>query len=293
MFVYALFWDEAAAGAAVDCLVEARFTEEEISVLLRGAQAARRPPARRSDRGSETPVGGWGPRVTPAAGCLASGPVLACLEGLVVAGAGVDALAGVGVWHEDHAERHREAVRDGAVMVGVFTSRRARDAEEALQLAGAVRVHRRGATEPPDLRTPRGRLADDHRAIEEQLGRLASAAAVGSPSAIDDALQRLERRLHGHLEGEERYLLGPLADARPVEVAALRADHRRLLDELEALSVEAVLGCLVRPRIDALVCDLRDHARREDESLYRWADDLPEASRHSLACFLEGLQCRR
>jgi hemerythrin-like domain-containing protein len=136
-------------------------------------------------------------------------------------------------------------------------------------------------------------LMDEHRGIERMLGALERELPrleAGDGSAVElfaqgaDFLRNFADRCHHH---KEEQLLFPALAERGVGVeggpiAAYLADHARGRDELAAMSAAierygegdraalADLAAATREYVDLL----RTHIRKEDESLFRTADEL-------------------
>ncbi|TPV96049.1 MAG: hypothetical protein B7733_06705 [Myxococcales bacterium FL481] len=301
MFVYALFWDEQTASSAVQGLLDARFAAEDISVLLRheaAVEASELEFKTGVSRGAlvGAALGAIGGAIAiPAAGWLAVGPLLAALEGAYLGGAGgtlAGALGGLGFWEDVISHAHEADLHKGAVLIGVTTASREALAGEALRRAGAQQVHRGTKAEAAEGVHLRGRLGEDHQAINESLADLAAAAEAGDFSAADQCLKQVEVQLRGHLNGEEKFLFDPLEAAHPTEIQVLRAEHQRFLQTLTQLGVDAELHALQKESVDDFIAALRAHARREDASLYQWADELPEHARRLMSSFLLGLRAR-
>lgn len=301
MFVYAIFWDEADASVAVQHLLDAHFAPEDISVLLRHEKAVEESGLEFKtgiSRGAllGAALGTIGGAVAiPAAGWLAVGPLLAALEGAYLGGATgllAGALGGLGFWQDEIGHAHEADLHRGAVLIGVTAPGREALADEVLRGAGAQSVHRGSKAETAEDLCLRGRLAEDHEAINERLVELAAAVDAGDFTSVDQSLRAVEVQLRGHLDGEERYLLSSLEEEHATEIQALRAEHQEFLRTLERLSIDAELHVLQKEHVDDFIAALRAHAQREEAHLYRWADQLPEHSRRLLSTFLSGLGAR-
>ena len=120
-------------------------------------------------------------------------------------------------------------------------------------------------------------LLKDHAEMERLLKLLAQ--AVDSNDASDE-LQRLWSQVEGiivdHIRTEEHEFFVLVGPAHRAEVEGLRADHQRIRSSLAALGVELELHALRKPEIDALIQLLRDHAEREDATLYNWLSQRPD-----------------
>lgn len=115
------------------------------------------------------------------------------------------------------------------------------------------------------------RLAHDHEAIDALLRQLEDAFATGDRSVASAAWKRFDQRLSAHLAFEDELLMPEFLAANPQEAAGIIEDHkaiRRLVDEL---GIADNLHETRAPAIAQLAALLRQHAEREDGTLYAWA----------------------
>ncbi len=149
MFVYGIFWDEKSAAKAVDALIDAHFSGDDISALMHEGPEVEELPVEETTGAARGALIGaalgaiGGALLTPGAGLLAGGPLLMALRGAIAAGgagAGIGAFGGLGYWHEEVDFPHHHLKR-GAVIIGVETiPERQASAEETLHAAGAEDV---------------------------------------------------------------------------------------------------------------------------------------------------------
>jgi len=86
-----------------------------------------------------------------------------------------------------------------------------------------------------------------------------------------------------HMDLEETSLLPALAKGNPPEARALLDEHRTFRRQLTELGTAIDLHTIRYEEAQRLVEALREHASREDDLLYRWADEvLPPNERRSL-----------
>lgn len=81
--------------------------------------------------------------------------------------------------------------------------------------------------------------------------------------------------LDRHMSHEESWLLPVYALAGPRESSVaqtLRREHTALRQELERIAAALQVHAVGAGEIRELLRQLRDHARREEPSLYRWLD---------------------
>jgi hemerythrin superfamily protein len=136
--------------------------------------------------------------------------------------------------------------------------------------------------------TVRQSLGSDHEAINQRLSDLADAVEGANFPTILEVFREVDRGLRAHMHGEERYLFGHFEKSHPEQIRALREDHDRFHRQLDELMIQTELHTLRKERIDALIDALRAHAARENDTLYRWADEpLYETQRDALFAFLE------
>ena len=129
------------------------------------------------------------------------------------------------------------------------------------------------------------RLMNDHRALEGLLAQLATAVEGANPAELCEQWTRFEIDLRDHLDTEERCLFPLVASAHRGEIEELRAEHQHIRRALSALGVEVDLHTLRKASVDEFIVYLRQHASREDRSLYQWLDDSAAAQRGLRAMF--------
>lgn len=161
--VYCIVDDERLAAKAIDALVNADFTRDEICVLLRpgpkGGHVEEIPLEVHTEVGHGMVIGSalgalGGALVAVASGTLlAAGPLVAMFHGVVSGGAGgllTGFVGGLGYWH-DAADFPHKKLGEGAVLVGAVTTKpgRVEKARAALAAVGAqdIRVSSRHTAE--------------------------------------------------------------------------------------------------------------------------------------------------
>jgi hemerythrin-like domain-containing protein len=94
-----------------------------------------------------------------------------------------------------------------------------------------------------------------------------------------------EQNLLDHLETEERALFSVAAQAHPLEVETLRAEHRQIRQAVFGMSVSVELHTLKKAAINDLILLLHSHTEHEKRSLHCWieADESVLARRGVLA----------
>jgi hemerythrin-like domain-containing protein len=114
-------------------------------------------------------------------------------------------------------------------------------------------------------------LARHHAEVDERICKLLVRADGGDNHDLAAEWNLLEGELARHFELEEREVLPLFERDNPEEVARLRQEHAALRRDLLALGIRADLHLLRAEAVHDFVRDLRAHANREDETLYRWA----------------------
>ncbi|MCA9595341.1 MAG: hemerythrin domain-containing protein [Myxococcales bacterium] len=126
--------------------------------------------------------------------------------------------------------------------------------------------------------TVRERMLHDHEQLERSFKELESVVEGANAPTLVERWTAFERRVKAHFDAEERHLLPRLEDAHPNEVAELRREHEDILTRVADLGVRVDLHTLRQDAATDLLQRLRDHAKREDDALYRWADELGDPS---------------
>jgi hemerythrin-like domain-containing protein len=114
-------------------------------------------------------------------------------------------------------------------------------------------------------------LSRHHSELDERIVNLLLHADGGDCHHLAGEWNRFEGELARHFEVEENEVFPLFTRENPEEVAALRQEHTALRRDLLALGIRADLHLLRAEAVRDFVRELRAHARREDETLYRWA----------------------
>jgi hypothetical protein len=124
-----------------------------------------------------------------------------------------------------------------------------------------------------DAQNVREWLVADHHRLEALFADMVNASEAGVTCDVIGALwSRLEAAVLAHFELEEQQLFPLLARTHPVEVEQLRSEHADFRGRLVALDVEVDLHLVRHPSVLRLVEDLHEHAAREEQTVYAWAD---------------------
>src|ERR1700758_843684 len=188
---FAIFPTRSAAESAVDRLIAAGFSNQDVSVLMSDKDTAREFAAEKNTKapeGTATGVGvggavggtlgllaGIGALAIPGVGPLiAAGPIMGALAGLGVGGAVgglVGALVGLGI-PEYEAKRYEGRVKDGGVLLSVHcdSSDEVSRAKEILKATGAEDISSSGeksvsthGVETDKTKSDRGRVREAER----------------------------------------------------------------------------------------------------------------------------------
>ncbi len=121
-------------------------------------------------------------------------------------------------------------------------------------------------------------LEEDHARID-QLSVELDGALSADRATIQEIWTRLERALLAHFDAEERWLFPLFSADHPEEILALQQQHARLRRLVSEAGVAADLRTLRSDQTLELLSELRAHAKREDDSIYGWLEQLPEPSK--------------
>jgi hemerythrin-like domain-containing protein len=114
-------------------------------------------------------------------------------------------------------------------------------------------------------------LSKHHAELDQRISVLLTKADSDDCHDLANAWNRFEREVLRHFELEEHELFPRLTPEHPEDIATLRQDHEALRRDLLALGIRADLHFLRAEAVRTFIADLRAHAAREDETLYRWA----------------------
>ena len=133
-----------------------------------------------------------------------------------------------------------------------------------------------GASQQAGLKSSMQRLmSGDHERLERAFTDLVELAR-GSNDLGD--LRRewsvFESRLLSHLHAEEINVFPAFAHPHPKEARQLLDEHARIREQLTELGIELDLHCLGAARVESFIASLRAHAAAEEQTMYRWAQNL-------------------
>ena len=129
----------------------------------------------------------------------------------------------------------------------------------------------------------------DHRGVEAALDVLLDAARRDDGVTLSVVWTEFERRLRGHMEGEEALLL-PLFEAQHAEVAQrVRDDHATIRERLAKIGVLVDLHQVRLGQLLELQDLLKAHAEWEDRGIYEPAEQSRDSVPiQSFAQYLRG-----
>jgi hemerythrin superfamily protein len=116
------------------------------------------------------------------------------------------------------------------------------------------------------------RLMADHERLEGLFTELLDAARSGDWPTVRRAWSEFESGVRAHFDAEESYLLPRFDEKAPDVARTIRAEHAQIRKALAELGVATDLHLLRLDIAEELVRTLREHAARETESLYPWAE---------------------
>lgn len=121
-----------------------------------------------------------------------------------------------------------------------------------------------------------------HLDLQEGLEQLAR-ARLDDPHALAARWRVIDVALRDHLEAEEDLIIPAYQLTSPEEADELRTEHARIRELLSEIDLDGRRHVLQPQRIRELIDLLRTHSKREDASMYPWAErNLPLAVRRQL-----------
>lgn len=125
-------------------------------------------------------------------------------------------------------------------------------------------------------------LAQDHARLEQLFNQLAAAFRAGDRDECAALWDEFDSSLEAHMVLEEQLILPEFAKVDTREAAALVREHAAIRTALGELGVGVDLHCTNADAVERLLQMLKDHAKREETLMYRWAQaNLPPRARAS------------
>jgi hemerythrin superfamily protein len=115
-------------------------------------------------------------------------------------------------------------------------------------------------------------LHRDHQRLDALFEELLNHVHVNDAQLIDATWTRFERGLLAHLEAEEQHMLPALEREDPAVAARVREEHAQIRAALAELGVGVEIHIVREEMVERFVQLLRAHGKREEETVYRWAD---------------------
>jgi hemerythrin superfamily protein len=132
-------------------------------------------------------------------------------------------------------------------------------------------------------------LRHDHERLEELFAELANAVDGADPATIQRVWSQFEQALMAHLEAEERHLMPAVEKRHPDDVRRTRGEHESIRRLVQELGVRADIHTLRKEVADQLITTLREHAKREEKTIYLWGDESGGAALlHAIIAVLKG-----
>lgn len=130
------------------------------------------------------------------------------------------------------------------------------------------------------------RLLHDHRSVEDQLERVATAVAANEHAAA--ALwAKCRDDLLGHLRFEDKWLIPLLLRASPRIARTVAAEHRHLRARVTEIQAAFSANGAERAPITSFLAEVRAHDCSEEQVMYRWAEqNLSVAEQAAIAVAL-------
>jgi hemerythrin superfamily protein len=122
----------------------------------------------------------------------------------------------------------------------------------------------------------------DHERLDALFEELQNRVHVGDAAAAQETWAAFEKGLLAHLEAEERHILPIFEREDPDEAVVIRNEHDRIRAQLAELGVGLEIHTAREARVNEFIGFLREHAKREEDKLYQWAEaELPEEQSNS------------
>lgn len=125
-----------------------------------------------------------------------------------------------------------------------------------------------GGSATNDLRTL---LSKDHGRLDELFEQLIAAFRAGDRDQAAALWDAFDTGLEAHMALEESRLLPEFAKVDPEEAAALTREHTAIRNALSQLGIGVDLHYTNAAAVERFIQVLREHAKREDSLMYRWA----------------------
>jgi hypothetical protein len=140
-------------------------------------------------------------------------------------------------------------------------------------------------------------VAERHHELESACLELLDRALSEDPHALATRWRDLDAALRDHMIAEEDLIIPAYQLSAPEEAVELRTEHARLRGLLDEVGADVQHNALHAERLRRLLELLHAHAKREDTSMYPWAErNLPLVARrqlyHRISHWLRGRSAR-
>jgi hemerythrin superfamily protein len=126
-------------------------------------------------------------------------------------------------------------------------------------------------------------LREHHEKLDRVFDHLVERTRAGDAAAADETWTEFERELLAHMEAEEKFILPLLDQSAPADAAHVRNEHEHIRAMLHEMGISLELHTLPAEKVHSFVQFLREHATKEEASLYPFADRfLSEDQKHGL-----------
>jgi hemerythrin superfamily protein len=119
----------------------------------------------------------------------------------------------------------------------------------------------------------RDRLTADHLRLDALFDDVLKRLALDDRDETRAAWGDFEKGLLAHLEVEEKFILPRFERDHELEASVIRREHEDFRKKLTELGVMVDLHAIRMNIASDFIRALRDHARREDSLMYRWAQE--------------------
>ena len=136
----------------------------------------------------------------------------------------------------------------------------------------------------------RDRLTADHLRLDALFDDVLKRLALDDRDETRTAWNDFEKGLLAHLEVEEKFILPKFGKDHELEASVIRREHDGFRKKLAELGVMVDLHAIRMNVANDFVRALREHARREDSLMYRWAQE--NLASEARAEMLNGLRLR-
>ena len=132
-------------------------------------------------------------------------------------------------------------------------------------------THEHASTHRPPAVDVRALLVEDHARLEKLFNELAATFRGGDRDECATLWNAFDSSLEAHMALEEQLILPEFAKADPKEAAALAREHVAIRSSLGELGIGVDLHCTNADAVEYFLRILKDHAKREEALMYRWA----------------------